>query len=117
MRFERLGVFAYSPEEGTTAFELGDPVKTKEKNHRVREIMELQEAISLQHNQDRVGKVMRVLIDRKEDDFYVGRTEFDSPEVDNLVYVEADRKLDIGEFYPVLIKEAEAYDLFGGAVS
>ena len=117
MRFERLGVFAYSPEEGTTAFELGDPVKTKEKNHRVREIMELQEAISLQHNQEKVGKVMRVLIDRKEEDFYVGRTEFDSPEVDNLVYVDkADKKLNIGEFYPILIKEAESYDLFGNVV-
>ncbi|MCL2289752.1 MAG: 30S ribosomal protein S12 methylthiotransferase RimO [Bacteroidetes bacterium] len=113
MRFERLGVFAYSPEEGTAAFDLGDPVKTKEKNHRVKEIMELQEAISLQHNQEKIGKVMRVLIDRKEDNFYVGRTEFDSPEVDNLVFVNADKKLNIGEFYPVLIKEAESYDLFG----
>ena len=117
IRFERLGVFAYSPEEGTAAFELGDPVKTKEKNHRVREIMELQETISLQHNKDMVGKVMRVLIDRKEDDFYVGRTEFDSPEVDNLVYIDTDKKLNIGEFYPVLIKEAEAYDLFGNVSS
>jgi ribosomal protein S12 methylthiotransferase len=116
MRFERLGVFAYSPEEGTAAYELGDPIKTKEKNHRVKEIMELQEAISLQHNQEKVGKVMRVLIDRKEDDFYVGRTEFDSPEVDNLVFVNADKKLNIGEFYPVLIKEAESYDLFGEMV-
>jgi len=116
MRFERLGVFAYSPEEGTAAFALGDPIKMKEKNHRVREIMELQEAISLQHNQDRVGQVMRVLIDRKEDDFYVGRTEFDSPEVDNLVYLNADKKLDIGKFYPVLVKEAEAYDLYGNVV-
>ncbi|MCL2435844.1 MAG: TRAM domain-containing protein, partial [Lentimicrobiaceae bacterium] len=69
--------------------------------------------ISLQHNKDRVGKVMRVLIDRKEDDFYVGRTEFDSPEVDNLVYVNTDNALKIGEFYSVLIKEAESYDLFG----
>jgi len=113
MRFERLGVFAYSPEEGTSAFELGDPIKTKEKNHRAREIMELQETISLQHNQEKVGKVLRVLIDKKEDDFYVGRTEFDSPEVDNLVFVNAAQKLNIGEFYPVLIKEAETYDLFG----
>jgi len=113
MRFERLGVFAYSPEEGTAAYELGDTVKTKEKNHRVREIMELQETISLQHNQEKVGKVMRVLIDRKEGNFYVGRTEFDSPEVDNLVFVNANKKLNIGEFYPVLIKEAESYDLFG----
>jgi ribosomal protein S12 methylthiotransferase len=114
MRFERLGVFPYSSEEGTAAFELGDTVKTKEKNHRVKEIMELQESISWQHNQAKVGKVMRVLIDRKEDDFYVGRTEFDSPEVDNLVFINADKKLNIGAFYPVLIKEAESYDLFGG---
>jgi ribosomal protein S12 methylthiotransferase len=113
MRFERLGVFAYSPEEGTAAFEFGDPVKTKEKNHRVREIMELQETISLQHNRKKTGKVMRVLIDRKEEDFYVGRTEFDSPEVDNLVFVNADKKLKIGEFYSVFIEQAESYDLFG----
>ena len=116
MRFERLGVFAYSPEEGTAAYELGDPVKTKEKNHRVKEIMELQETISLQHNQEKAGKVLRVLIDRKEDDFYVGRTEFDSPEVDNLVFVDAAQKLNIGEFYSVLINEAESYDLFGVVV-
>jgi len=113
MRFERLGVFAYSPEEGTAAFELGNPVKTKEKNHRVKEIMELQEAISLQHNQEKTGKVLRVLIDRKDTDFYVGRTEFDSPEVDNLVFVHADKKLNIGEFYSVFIEQAESYDLFG----
>ena len=113
MRFERLGVFAYSPEECTAAHELGDPVKTKEKNRRVREIMELQETISLKHNQKKIGKVLRVLIDRKEDDFFVGRTEFDSPEVDNLVFVEATQKLNIGEFYSILMKEAESYDLFG----
>ena len=112
-RFERLGVFAYSPEEGTAAYELGDPVKTKEKNHRVREIMELQETISLQHNREKVGKVLRVLIDRKEGEYYVGRTEFDSPEVDNLVFVNATKPLNIGEFYPVIIKQAEPYDLYG----
>jgi ribosomal protein S12 methylthiotransferase len=117
MRFERLGVFAYSPEEGTAAYELGDPIKTKEKNHRVKEIMELQETISLQHNQEKTGKVLRVLIDRKEGDFYVGRTEFDSPEVDNLVFVNAAKKLNIGEFYSVFVKEAESYDLFGDALN
>jgi ribosomal protein S12 methylthiotransferase len=113
MRFERLGVFPYSSEEGTAAFELGDPVKTKEKNYRVKEIMELQETISLQHNQEKIGKVMRVLIDRKEGDYYVGRTEFDSPEVDNLVFINADKKLDIGNFYSVLIYETQPYDLYG----
>jgi len=112
-RFERLGVFAYSPEEGTAAYELGDSVKTKEKNHRVREIMELQETISLQHNQEKVGKVLRVLMDRKEGDYFVGRTEFDSPEVDNLVFVNTTKPLNIGEFYPVIIKQAEPYDLYG----
>ncbi|MDR2970672.1 MAG: 30S ribosomal protein S12 methylthiotransferase RimO [Bacteroidales bacterium] len=116
MRFERLGVFAYSSEEGTAAFELGDPVKTKEKNYRVKEIMELQESISLQHNQAKKGQVMRVLIDRKEDNFYVGRTEFDSPEVDNLVLLKNTEKLKIGEFYSVLIENAENYDLFGKIV-
>jgi ribosomal protein S12 methylthiotransferase len=117
MRFERLGVFAYSLEEGTDAFKLGDPVKTKEKNHRVKEIMELQEAISLQHNQKKIEKLMRVLIDRKEEDYYVGRTEFDSPEVDNLVFVTTDQKLNAGEFYPVLITQAEPYDLFGKTIN
>ena len=116
MRFERLGVFAYSPEEGTAAFEFGDPVKTKEKNRRIKEIMELQETISLQHNQAKTGKVMRVLIDRKEDEYYVGRTEFDSPEVDNLVFINADKQLKIGEFYSVLMERAESYDLFGKIV-
>jgi ribosomal protein S12 methylthiotransferase len=116
MRFERLGVFPYSSEEGTAAFELGDPVKTKEKNYRVKEIMELQETISLQHNQQKIGKVMRVLMDRKEEDFYVGRTEFDSPEVDNLVFANADKKLKTGDFYSVLIENAESYDLFGKVV-
>ena len=67
----------------------------------------------MQHNQAKTGKVIRVLIDRKEDDFYVGRTEFDSPEVDNLVFVNDDKKLNIGEFYSVLIENAESYDLFG----
>jgi len=116
VRFERLGVFAYSPEEGTAAFELGDPVKAKEKNRRVKEIMELQESISLQHNKEKIEKVMRVLIDKKDGDFYVGRTEFDSPEVDNLVFVNAGKKLKIGEFYPVLIEYAESYDLYGRIV-
>ena len=116
IRFERLGVFAYSPEEGTAAFELGDTVKLKEKNYRVKEIMELQETISLQYNQEKVGKVMRILMDRKEDNFYVGRTEFDSPEVDNLVFVNANKKLNIGEFYPVLIENAESYDLYGNVI-
>jgi len=116
MRFERLGVFAYSPEEGTAAYTLGDTVKEKEKNHRVKEIMELQETISWQHNQEKIGKVLRVLIDRKEAQFYVGRTEFDSPDVDNLVYVNVDKNLNTGEFYPVLIKEAESYDLYGSVL-
>jgi ribosomal protein S12 methylthiotransferase len=113
MRFERLGVFAYSPEEGTAAYELDDPVKKKEKKYRIREIMEMQKTISLQYNQTKIGKVMRVLIDRKEENYYIGRTEFDSPEVDNLVFVNADKKLNIGEFYPVLLKKAESYDIYG----
>ena len=112
-RFERLGVFAYSQEDDTPAFDLGDPIKASEKNKRVNEIMKLQEKISFEINQTRVGTTMKVLIDSEEPDCYIGRTEFDSPDVDNDVFIDKSQPLTIGEFYNVEITDAAEYDLFG----
>lgn len=112
-RFERLGVFTYSPEEGTAAYVLGDTIADEEKQRRADEIMEIQEAISLSINETKIGKEYRVLIDREEGDYYIGRTEFDSPEVDNEVLIAIeDGDLELGEFYQVRITEAEPHDLY-----
>ena len=116
VKFERLGVFAYSQEEDTPAFPLGDPIKTSEKNRRVEEIMSLQEEISLEHNEKLVDTVMKVLVDYEEDDFYVSRSEFDSPDVDNTILIDKKQKLDIGNFYPVRIDQADRYDLYGTVI-
>ncbi|MEG1573250.1 MAG: radical SAM protein, partial [Bacteroidales bacterium] len=111
-RFERLGVFTYSPEEGTSAYELGDLVSDKEKQRRADEIMEIQETISLSINENKIGKEFRILLDREED-YYIGRTEFDSPEVDDEVLIAIeDGELTLGEFYQVRITEAEPHDLY-----
>ena len=112
-RFERLGVFAYSQEEDTPAYPLGDPIRRNIKTRRVGEIMQLQETISLEINQSKVGSTLRVIIDGEERDHYVGRTEFDSPDVDNSVLVTKEKPLTIGEFYNVEITEAAEYDLYG----
>lgn len=112
-RFERLGVFAYSQEEDTPAYGLGDPVRRNIKTRRVNEIMQLQEGISQELNEAKVGKTLKVIIDSEEQDLYVGRTEFDSPDVDNSVLIRKDKALHIGEFYDVKITEAAAYDLYG----
>lgn len=117
VKFERLGVFPYSQEENTPAYELGDPHKQREKNKRVREIMEAQEEISLNHNQKKINTLMKVIIDDMDNQFYIGRTEFDSPDVDNAVLIEKTTPLKIGEFYPVLITHAEAYDLYGKVIT
>lgn len=112
-RFERLGVFTYSPEEGTAAYVLGDTIADEEKQRRADEIMEIQEAISLSINETKIGKEYRVLIDREEGDYYIGRTEFDSPEVDNEVLIAIeDGDLELGAFYQVRITEAEPHDLY-----
>lgn len=117
-KFERLGVFTYSPEEGTPAYELGDPVPEDVKEARMAEIMEMQEIISQQHNQNKVGSTYKVLIDRMEGDYFVGRTEFDSPEVDNEVLIDAGTNdLIVGEFAQIRIVEADSFDLFGEKVS
>ena len=112
-RFDRMGCFAYSPEEGTPAEKLGDPVPDEEKQRRVGELMAIQEKISLEKNESRVGKVYRVLVDRREGDYYIARTEFDSPEVDDEVLIAAKHSLRIGHFYRVRITQALENDLMG----
>jgi ribosomal protein S12 methylthiotransferase len=113
-RFDRLGVFPYSHEEGTFACEnLADDVPEEVKQERVARIMELQEGISGELMEDKVGLKLRVLIDREEGEFYIGRTRFDSPEVDGEVFVKSDRKLLPGEFVDVRITGAEIHDLYG----
>ncbi|MCM1168843.1 MAG: 30S ribosomal protein S12 methylthiotransferase RimO [Bacteroides sp.] len=113
-RFDRLGVFPYSREEGTPAYASGDTVSEEEKERRAQEIMAIQEGISYGLNQTRVGKTYEVLIDRMEGEFYVGRTQYDSPEVDNEVLIPVDSaELKTGEFYNVRITSAEAFDLYG----
>jgi len=112
-RFERLGIFAYSPEEGTPAFGLGDPVSEEEKKARIDEIMQVQSEISLDLNEAKIGQSEKVIIDRMEDGIYYGRTAIDSPEVDNEVIVKSDKPLNIGAFYDVKITGAEFFDLLG----
>ena len=117
-RFDRLGVFAYSEEEGTySATQLSDDVADDVKQSRVERIMRLQERISLENNARRIGQKMRVIIDRKEGDFYIGRSEYDSPEVDQeLVIDSAGKRLIRGKFYEVEITDAEDYDLYARLV-
>ncbi len=114
MRFDRLGAFAYSDEEGTYANKhYTDDIPQEVKQQRVDEIMSLQEGIAAELNAEKVGKQLRVIIDRIEDGYYVGRTEFDSPEVDQEVLIKAeDASLSIGEFYQVEITAAETFDLY-----
>ena len=118
MRFERVGIFAYSQEEGTPAYPLGDPIKQAEKNRRVEELMSIQEKISAELNNAKIGSVLKVIIDEQLEDGYLGRTEFDSPEVDNEVflYKTENEELEIGEFYPVRITAADAFELIGKKV-
>jgi ribosomal protein S12 methylthiotransferase len=117
MRFERLGVFTYSHEENTHAHLLDDNVSSKEKKRRAEAIMEAQQEISEELNQSRIGQTSRVLIDRKEGEYFVGRSEFDSPEVDNEVLVTAeDNYLRVGDFVQVKITGAEYFDLYGTVV-
>ena len=115
-RFDRVGIFTYSHEEGTSAYSLHDDVPAEEKERRAREIMELQQEISYEKNLEKVGRVFRTLIDKKEAGRYLGRTEFDSVEVDNEVIIHSDHKLPIGEFIDVRITKAYDYDLEGIAL-
>ena len=116
MRFDRMGIFTYSHEEGTSAHSMIDDVPAAEKEERAQEIMEVQQEISLEKNQEKIGRTFKVLIDKKEAGRYLGRTEFDSVEVDNEVIIESKKKLTIGEFVQVKITKAYDYDLEGEVV-
>lgn len=116
-RFERLGIFNYSHEENTHAYAMADDIPAEIKQERADAVMELQEGISLELNQQRIGKVLKVLIDRKEGGSYVGRSEYDSPEVDNEVIIHApDDYLRIGDFVQARITGATEFDLTGEPV-
>ena len=118
MRFERLGAFAYSHEENTHAASLVDDVPEEVKMNRVNEIMELQSQISFELNQEKVGKVFKVIIDRKDGNYFVGRTEFDSPDVDNEVLIDAAKHyVPVGKFTQVKITDATEFDLYGEPVN
>jgi len=117
MQFDRLGVFTYSHEEDTSAYELEDDVSEADKKARAQEIMDVQQDISLSLNQQKVGKTLKVLFDRVEGDYFVGRTEFDSPEVDNEVLVKkATDFVRVGDFAMIKITSADDFDLYGEVV-
>lgn len=117
-RFERMGAFAYSEEEGTySALHYADNIPHKVKQQRLDELMAIQQEISTELNATKIGQIYRVLIDRKEGDYYIGRTEFDSPEIDTEVLLPAKgKKLHIGEFYTVRIENAEEFDLIASLI-
>ncbi|MEG2066240.1 MAG: radical SAM protein, partial [Tannerellaceae bacterium] len=114
VRFERMGAFAYSHEEGTYSYtHYTDDIPQEVKQERLDYIMRVQENISAELNAEKTGKVFKVIIDREEDEFYVGRTEFDSPEVDQEILIHKDYPLTTGSFYSVKIEETQAFDLYG----
>lgn len=113
-RFERLGAFTYSDEEGTYAnLHYSDHISQEEKQRRVDAIMSIQQQISEEINAQKIGQTLSVIIDREETDYYVGRTEFDSPEVDGEVLIIKEKALAVGEFYPIKITDATEFDLYG----
>ena len=116
-KFDRLGVFTYSHEENTSAHVLDDDISDEVKKARQEEIMDLQTHISWELNQEKIGKTFKVLFDRKEGDYFIGRTEFDSPDVDNEVLVKAnDTYIRMGDFANVLIEKTDHFDLYGVVV-
>jgi ribosomal protein S12 methylthiotransferase len=114
IRFDRLGVFTYSEEEGTTAADLDDNIPRDIKNERKNQIIELQHGISLERNESLIGKSLKVLVDQAENNIGVGRTEFDSPEIDNIVHINGE--VAKGEFVNIDIKAANEYELIGKPV-
>jgi ribosomal protein S12 methylthiotransferase len=115
-RFDRVGIFTYSHEENTSAYGLVDNIPAAEKQRRAEEIMAVQQEISFEKNQEKIGQTFKVLVDKKEAGRYIGRTEFDSVEVDNEVIIQSGTKLEPGNFYPVKITRAFDYDLEGEVV-
>ena len=115
MKFDRLGVFTYSEEEGTTAADLDDNIPVEVKNERKNQIIELQHDISLERNESFIGKTLRVLVDQSENNIGVGRTEYDSPEIDNIVNIEG--RVDKGQFVNIQIESANEYELIGKPVA
>jgi len=115
-QFDRMGVFTYSPEEQTAAFKKRDSIPQKVKNERAEYLMTLQQEISLEKNRKKIGTTQKVLIDDLETPYYVGRTEYDSPEVDNTVLIKSNQPLSIGDFYTAKIVDADLYDLMAEVV-
>jgi ribosomal protein S12 methylthiotransferase len=115
-RFDRVGIFTYSHEEATSGYDLADNIPSNEKERRAQEIMEVQQQISYEKNLEKVGKSFRVLVDKKEAGRYLGRTEFDSVEVDNEVIIHSNKKIPVGEFVNVRITKAYEYDLEGQSI-
>ena len=117
MRFERMGAFPYSHEDGTYAYEhYKDEISDEVKQERMDLLMALQERIAFEINEKKIGQTLKVIIDREEEDYYIGRTEYDSPEVDPEVLVKKNKILNIGEFYDVKINGAQPFDLYGEVI-
>lgn len=117
VKFDRLGVFTYSNEDNTYgAINYKDNIPARVKNARAEEIMEIQQHVSFEINENKLNKTFKVIIDSEEGEYYVGRTEFDTPEVDNEVLISKDKKLDIGKFYNVKINFADEFDIYGEVV-
>ena len=115
IKFDRMGAFTYSKEEGTKAAELNDNITDKEKQRRLDELTQIQQEISFELNQNKIGKTFETLIDRKEGEYFIGRTQYDSPEVDNevLIPVKGNPNIKTGEFYNIKITDSSDFDLYG----
>ena len=116
-RFDRVGIFTYSHEEGTSAFDLADDVPADVKETRAQEVMEIQQGISYEKNEEKIGKIFKTIVDKKESGRFIGRTEFDSVEVDNEVIIQTASPLTIGSFVSVKISKAYDFDLEGQVVT
>ncbi len=112
-RFDRVGIFTYSHEDGTSAYDLIDDVPAEVKQERAQEVMEIQQEISFEKNQEKIGQVFKTIVDKKESGRYLGRTEFDSVEVDNEVIIQSSKPLKIGDFVSVKMTKAYDFDLEG----
>ncbi len=118
VKFDRLGVFTYSQEDDTAAYGLGDPIPAEEKERRKEFIMDIQREISLEKNESRIDLKTKAVVERKEGEHYIGRSEWDAPEIDNEIFLisSPDRKISIGDFVPVTIVDAAEYDLYGEVI-